>query len=499
MKQVLRKRAIGFLLICSSIFPAQFVFSQVTPEAGAMPAQGIDLVASTSSAEAKDLFNKALAASDMNEGRKARKLYSQAIEKDPELGIAYIFRAGTATSTKEFVDDVNMGRSKLANASEWEKMYADYLYTNLTGDRDKQMSIAKSMAEKFPSGRTYVELGQTYSGNKEYDKAETAFRKAMELNPGWVGGPSALTGLYLFGENKDLAKGQEAAEKVVMLAPNSPGAHVTLGDAFRAQNNLEKAAAEYKKAIALDPADATPYFKLGHTNVYLGKMAEARANFKEAGIRDQKKTFSDMLQAYTYGYDGDSKKMMRSLLDLADKYAKQPGVDKSDELQFLNAAATVAAHNGDVATLKTLITRITPISKQVMTIVGTPEAMIFHESDMLRWQAMLDILQGNYAGAQEKASQMKMAMDPLKDNRKLEVYHQTLGYMKLKQRQYREAIDHLKMADQLSLYNNYLQAKAYEGMGDKDNAAKHYKEIASNNFNSLDNAILRSEVRQKLK
>jgi tetratricopeptide (TPR) repeat protein len=499
MKQVLCKRAIRFLLICSPIFPAQFLFSQVTPEAGVLPAQGADIVASTSSAEAKELFNKALAASDINEGRKARKLYSQAIEKDPDLGIAYLFRAGTATSTKEFVDDINMGRSKINNASEWEKMYADYLYTNLTGDRDKQMSIAKSMAEKFPSGRSYVELGQTYSGNKEYDKAETAFRKAMELNPGWVGGASALTGLYLFGENKDLLKGQEAAEKVVMLAPGSPGAHVVLGDAFRAQNKLEKAAAEYRKAIALDPAAATPYFKLGHTNVYMGKMAEARANFKEAGIRDEKKTFADMLQAYTYGYDGDSKKMMGSLLEAADKYGKQAGADKSEELQFLNAAASVAMHNGDVATLKTLITRITPISKEVMTTIGTQEAMIFHETDMMRWQAILDILQGNYAGAQEKANQMKTAMDPLKDNRKLEVYHQTLGYMKLKQRQYKEAVDQLKLADRLSLYNNYLLAKAYEGMGDKNNAMKHYQEIAGNNFNSLDNAILRSEVKQKLK
>jgi tetratricopeptide (TPR) repeat protein len=499
MKKLVREHFLFFVFLFFFVLPVKFLLSQVKPEAGPLPAQGTDLVASTSSAEAKELFNKALAASDLNENRKARKLYSQAIEKDPELGIAYLFRAGTANSMTEYVEDIKMGKSKIGNASEWEKMYADYLYTNFTGDREKQLSIAKSMTEKFPSGRSYVDLGNAYSGNKEYDKAEEAYKKAMQLNPGWVGGANALTGLYLFGEKKDFAKGAENAARVVALAPNSPGAHINLGDAYRAQNNLQKAAEEYQKAIALDPGAAAAYFKLGHANLFQGKIEEARSNFKAAGERDDRKFFSELLQSYTYGYGGDSKKMMKSLLDAADKRNGKMGTDMSEELQLLNAAATIAVHNGDVATLKMLIPRITPLSKEVMTSVGTPEAMLFHESDVLRWESLLDIMQGDYAGAMEKSDRMKTVLNPLKDSRKFEGYHYTLGFMKLKQKQYKEAVDHLKMADPLSVYNNYLLAKAYEGMGDKANATKYYKEVGSNNFNSLDNALVRSEVKQKLK
>jgi tetratricopeptide (TPR) repeat protein len=502
MKNLLRASCLLFLFVVLVIAPSKIMLAQVTPEAGPMPAKKMDLTPTTNSAEARQLFNEALAATDLNETRKARMLYSKAIEKDPDLGIAYLLRAGTANSTKEYVDDINMGKSKTTNASEWEKLYGDYLSTNFTGDREKQISIAKEMVEKFPSARSYAELGSAYNGNKEFDKAIEAFKKAVELDPAWVGGVGALTNIYMFGERKDLAKAQDNATRLVALAPNSPGAHITLGDAYRAQNQIQKAAGEYQKAIALAPASAEAYYKLGHANLYLGKMEEARKNFKMAGEKDERKTFSEMLAASTYAYEGNSKQTLKHLLDAADMRDKQTSGDMgslhSEQLEFLNAAATVAVHNGDAATLKTIIPRIAPLSKETMSIVGTPEAMLYHEADMLRWEALLAITEGNYASAMDKIYRMKSVLDPLKDNRKLEGYYYTLGYLKLKQKNYKEAAENLKMADPLSIYNTYLLAKAYEGMGDKMNAQKYYTEVSNYNFNNLDNALIRAEVKKKL-
>jgi tetratricopeptide (TPR) repeat protein len=129
-----------------------------------------------------------------------------------------------------------------------------------------------------------------------------------------------------------------------------------LGDAYRARNDLQKAAAEYQKAIALEPEASEAYTKLGHANLYSGKMDDARKNFKMAGERSDRKTFSEMLSATTYAYEGDSKKTMKLLLDAADIRAKQTTGDlsrlHSEELEFLNSAASVAVHNGDAATLK---------------------------------------------------------------------------------------------------------------------------------------------------
>lgn len=502
MKKLLRQCCLFFLLAVLSFSHGNILLAQVTPEAGPLPGKLTDLSPTTNSAEARQLFTQALAAADLNENLKARRLYTNAIEKDPDLGIAYLLRAGTANSFKEFVDDVNLGKSKLTNASAWEKMYADYLSTNFTGDREKQISIAKEMVEKFPTARAYVDLGYAYNGNKEYDKAIESFNKAVALNPSWVGGSSALTNMYLFGEKKDLAKGQDNAARVVALAPNSPGAHITLGDAYRARNDLQKAATEYRKAISLDPEAAEAYYKLGHASLYLGKMDDARKNFKVAGEKNDRRTFSEMLSATTYAYEGDSKKTMKQLIDAADMRAKQTTGDlgrlHSEELDFLNSAASVAVHNGDAATLKILIPRIAPLSKEMGTVIATPEAMLYHEADMLRWEALLAITEGDYAKAMDNAYRMKTVLEPIKDVRKLEGYYYTMGFLKLKQKSYKEAVENLKMSDQLSIYNTYLLAKAYEGMGDKANAMKYYTEVGNYNFNNLDNALVRWEVKKKL-
>jgi tetratricopeptide (TPR) repeat protein len=213
MKNSLRQSCLLFLLAVLSFSHGNMLLAQVTPEAGPLPGKATDLSPTTSSAEARQLFSEALAATDLNENLKARRLYTKAIEKDPDLGIAYLMRAGTANSTREYVDDINMGKSKLTNASAWEKMYADYLSTNFTGDREKQINIAKEIVEKYPTARAYVDLGFAYNGNKEYDKAIEAFNKAVELNPSWVGGSSALTNMYLFGEKKDLVKGSKTQQR----------------------------------------------------------------------------------------------------------------------------------------------------------------------------------------------------------------------------------------------------------------------------------------------
>jgi uncharacterized protein HemY len=145
-----------------------------------------------------------------------------------------------------------------------------------------------------------------------------------------------------------------------------------------------------------------------------------------------------------------------------------------------------------------IVPRIDPLSREMMSAVATPEAMLYHEADMLRWEALLAITEGDYAKAMDKAYRMKSVLGPIKDIRKLEGYYYTMGYLKLKQKSYKEAVDNLEMSDQLSIYNTYLLAKAYEGMGDKANAMKYYTEVSNYNFNNLDNALVRAEVRKKL-
>ncbi len=462
-----------------------------------------DFAPTSNSKEAIGFFNEGLLAWDLGENNKARVLFTKAIEKDPGFGLAYLVRSGTANTTKEYTDDINQGKAKIANASEWEKMYADFLYTNLTGERDKGIEIAKKIADANPdAARAQVDLGYAYFGNNQFEIAEETFKKAVKLNPSWPGGYNGLVNIYLFGEKKDLASAANHGQKAVSLAPNSPGAHITLGDVYRAQNDFSKAKDEYQKAIQLDSKAAEGYYKLGHVNIYMGLVAEARKNYKDAGDRDTRKAFAQVMEATSYGYEGDSRKTTAELLKYAAASAAAGGdknSNNSDQLNFLALAATAAVHNGDAATLGKIIKQIIPLSNEVAKTVGTPEALLYDQADMLHWEALLDATEGKFPEAKAKAEKMKTILDPLKDGRKLEGYHFTNAFISLKQKNYKEAIGHLGSGDPQAIYNKYLLAKAYEGSGDKTNAWKYYTEVSNYNFNGIDNALVRYEVKNKLK
>ena len=461
-----------------------------------------ELPVTTKSTEAIASFQQGITELDLGDVKNARMSFTKAIEQDPGMGIAYLYRANTSTSSKEFADDVKAGKLKVDSASNWEKLYADYLSTNLSGDRIKGIEVLQKMATAYPdAARAQTELGNGYAGNNQFDKARELYQKAIQLNPTWVGGYSALANSYIFNEPKDLKKAEENSVKVVELAPKSTGAQITLGDCYRAQNDFAKAKAAYAKAVELNPTSPVAYYKEGHANTYLGNYDEARKNYADAGKNDVAKSGSILNTAYSYLYQNNTAAALSGLMDAAmkiDSSATDKAKAANEKYSYLSTCASVAVHNGDAATLKKLMPMILPLSEQLTNDLGTPEAKIFIQADKLNWENMLAYSEGKYDEAIAKAEAMKSVLDPIKDDRKLEGYHYNMGLVSMKQKKYAEAVSHFEKSDPNNIYNKYWLAKANEAAGNKEKATSLYKEVAAYNFNDVGNALVRSEVKKKL-
>lgn len=461
-----------------------------------------ELPVTAKSTEAIASFQQGITELDLGDVKNARMSFTKAIEQDPGMGIAYLYRANTSTSSKEFADDIKAGKLKVDSASNWEKLYADYLSTNLSGDRTKGIEVLQKMATAYPdAARAQTELGNGYAGNNQFDKARELYQKAIQLNPTWVGGYSALANSYIFNEPKDLKKAEENSVKVVELAPKSAGAQITLGDCYRAQNDFVKAKAAYAKAVELNPTSPVAYYKEGHANTYLGNYDEARKNYADAGKNDVAKSGSILNTAYSYLYQNNTAAALGGLMDAAmkiDSGATDKAKAANEKYSYLTTCASVAVHNGDAATLKKLMPMILPLSEQLTNDLGTPEAKIFIQADKLNWETMLAYSEGKYDEAIAKTEAMKSVFDPIKDDRKLEGYHYNMGLVSMKQKKYAEAVSHFEKSDPNNIYNKYWLAKANEAAGNKEKATSLYKEVAAYNFNDVGNALVRSEVKKKL-
>lgn len=461
-----------------------------------------DIPATSESKEAVAAFQEGLAFSDENNGNKARAAFTKAIQLDPTMAIAYMYRANFSLSPKEAIDDLDKAKKNLNLASDWEKMYYEYENTFVTNNWNKRLEIAQKIATSYPdAARAQVDLGFTYQAANRVNEERAAFQKAIDLDPDWGGGYNALGNSYLFSEPRDFKKAEENAQKVVELTPKSSGAQVQLGDCFRAEDNFEKAKAAYAKAIELNPDEPTAYYKKGHVNSFLGNYDEAKSDYLEGAKHDIDNTGAKTFTALTYVYAGNPDMAIQAFLSNVSK-AEASNASKSkiasEKLNFLFNCAMICFHTGNASRLKQVINMMKEPSDQVANDVGSEEEKIVQRANILYWESLANAVEGKLNDAKAKAEEMKATISPINLPTKLQDYEMAQGYISMKEKKYSDAISHFEKANPVSVYTKYWQAMANQAAGNANKATELFKQVSVYNFNGADYAVVRNEVKKKL-
>ncbi len=482
------------------IFLSLLLFSLLFAGLAAHPQEKVTgLLFTTSSNEAKSSFSEGLKYSDLGENRKAREAFQKAIEQDPKLAIAYVYRATYATTPQEFASNLKKAKENLSTASDWEKLFYEYTASFLTDDANARLAAARKMVSLFPQmARSYVYLGESFQERKDYLQARQNFQKAISLEPTWPMSYMVLTNSYLFDEPRDLAKAEETATKLVTLQPNI-SAYILLGDAYRAENNMQKARDNYAKAIETDPQAPDGFYKRGHANTYLGDYDKARTDYEQAGKLDVSPANAQQMIAFTYLYQNEPAKALDMLMDAADQTNMTDATQgTSSKYELLSTAALVAFHMNDAQKLQSIIDAMAPLSEEIGNSIGTDEARRTQKSTMLYWKGIANAMENDFMNALTKADEMKTTLEPIQNPRKLEGYEALMGYISYQQKNYKKAAEHFAQTNMQDMYNKYWLAKAYEATGKKDKATALYKEIAHYNFNNAGYALVRNEVLKKI-
>ncbi|MEO5571655.1 MAG: tetratricopeptide repeat protein [Bacteroidia bacterium] len=466
------------------------------------PEKITEIPVTTQSNEAKASVISGLACQDQGDLQKTRALFAKATEQDPKCGIAWTLKALTDATNKDFADDLAKAKVNLEGASDYEKLYYDYVSTFASSDWNKRLEVTKKIADAYPdAARAQADLGATFSAGNQEDKARECFAKAVSMTPGWAGGYAAMTNSYIFTAPKDFKKAEENALKLVEVAPSSSGAQISLGDCYRAQNDFPKARDAYAKAITLDPAMSEPYYKKGHVESFLGSFDDARKSYTEAATHDETKSPAILNIGNTYLYADDYKAALKWLNDQSaalDASGESKDKITADKFNCLSICASIALHRNDMDALKDAVAKLEPLSTEMGAAVGTNEAVLQQKGNMLYWQSVTAAASGNFDEAKAKAEEMKTTLDPVKDPNKLDGYEFALGYMSMKQKNYADAISHFEKTQQNNIYNKYWLAQANESAGNKEKAIALLKDITDYNFNATGYALIRNDVKKKL-
>jgi Flp pilus assembly protein TadD len=126
----------------------------------------------------------------------------------------------------------------------------------------------------------WINLGVAYRRNGELDRAEAAYRRALEVNPTALSAYSNLSSLLrLQGREEEAAELLELADS---SKNRNPYTYLSLGDLAFKRGRLEEAQRYYEKALRRFRDNAEPYAALGLVALEDGDSKAARRYLKKA-------------------------------------------------------------------------------------------------------------------------------------------------------------------------------------------------------------------------
>jgi tetratricopeptide (TPR) repeat protein len=456
----------------------------------------------TSSDEGREHYLLGLHLLDMGRLDEARPHFEQAVAADSSFASGYLGLANSSNSNEEFQRNLELASRYAADASEEERLFIEIAQNNFEDDYDAELAAARRLTEVLPeSPRSWMALAGVQSGAGNEEEARISLARATEVAPDFAPAHMALGNSYLL-EPRDLARAQQAMERAVQLEPDEAVPHDLLGDTYRAQGNLEQAAAEYTRTAELDTRTGNGFQQRGHVHSFLGNYDQARSDY-DAAIQIENGKNSQaafgVYRALVSVHEGNPQAAVQELETLV---AAIDGMSipepRGIKIFALQTMADITLHEKMLAEAQRALERRNALLTEQAEQIGTEVARRNVRAAIALGEGQLAAARDDYTTATSKANEAMSILEPGTDPQRNEPAHELLGIVSLEQGAYDEAASHFAQADPDDPYVAYHWGLALEGAGKTQEARAQYQKVADYNFNSPGLALIRRAAIEKL-
>jgi len=459
------------------------------------------LPVTSTSAEARDHFLAGQRELDLTRGFEALDHFQRAVAADPNFAIGYLNVANTSNSLEDFKTNLARAEQLAARASEAEQLQIQIARRGLENDVSGQLALAQQLVAKYPeSPRAFLVLGNVQTGLNRNAEGRAAYTNAIALAPRLLLAHTSLGNSYLFNEPRDFNQALEHFQHAAALAPDEPGMHDLLGDAYRALDDMPQARAEYTRGHRLNPRDASLLQQRGHVNSFAGDYAAARADYDSSMVlgRGNERGFFAPFRAYVSVYAGDAPGAVAELNRLV---AEADGMGLPDPLAVkvnaLTNVALIGIETRDFVAAEAALGQRTPLMMQQVDQAASAGFRRAQEANIAYFNAWLAARKGDYATARRETDRMTALVAPDANPRKMEPVHQLKGFVALYQGDAQQAAAHFAQGNLQDPYIQYQYAIALDGAGQSEKAKPMLRALAVYNFNTLGYALIRKDAREK--
>lgn len=131
------------------------------------------------------------------------------------------------------------------------------------------------------SAETFYALGlRKYYGEEDFDGAEAAYLRAIEMDPGWSWPHNGL-GIVRFATGRE-EKGLESFQEALRLEPGWSRPHSDMAILYRLTGRMDEAIREVEAALAIEPLHPINHYNYGVILDLLKRHTEARIRYETA-------------------------------------------------------------------------------------------------------------------------------------------------------------------------------------------------------------------------
>jgi tetratricopeptide (TPR) repeat protein len=434
----------------------------------------------TSSEDARRAYLQGRDLAEKLRATDARRLYTDAVARDPNFALAHLGLANTAGTNKEFVDAVTRAATLAAGASEGERLMIRAVEAGLKGDPAGTLTRYKELVKLFPNDeRALTLLGNAHFGRQEYDNAIAQYTRATAINPSFSQPYNQLGYAYRFIEK--FGDAETAFKKYIELIPGDPNPYDSYAELLMKMGRFDESIKMYEKALSIDPNFVASYVGIGNDHLAAGRTDQARAAF--AKLASVARNTGERRQAHfwtaaSYVHDAATDKAIAELkAGYALAEAERDAGSMSGDLTLMGDVLREAGRLDEA--LARYAEAVAVAEKSQLP----PEVKDAARRNHLFEEARVAAVRKDVAAARAKTSAYEKAIAG--KNRPFEAlqHHELLGLIALAEQKYTAAAAELAKANQQDPRILYRTAVALRDGGDQSKAAAAASKAAK--FNGL--------------
>lgn len=261
----------------------------------------------TSSERARQAFLKGRQLVEDLKVTEARPYFSRAVALDPSFAQAWLALATTAGTAQDLFGPLRKAVDRADRVTAGERHMILGFDAGVNRNPEGQFSHYRALVRLYPNDeRARVLLGTYFMARQDYDAAISQFQRASRINPDFAPAFNQLGYAYRFAENYEQA--ETAFHRYIELLPEQPNPYDSYAELLMKIGRFEDSIVNYRIALKKDPNFLISLRGIGYDQTLLGHYAEAHQTFAyylRQARDDGERRLAMFWNAVTYLHEGN--------------------------------------------------------------------------------------------------------------------------------------------------------------------------------------------------